>query len=102
MVFKPSPVTPVTAVMLAEVYAEAGVPEGLFNVVQGAQETGGLLCRHPDVAKVSFTGSVPTGKKVRTSNPSEKIMSPTTHTIVTVNTRVYFSRSRLWRWLLRE
>lgn len=67
MVFKPSPVTPVTAVMLAEVYAEAGVPEGLFNVVQGGQETGGLLCRHPDVAKVSFTGSVPTGKKVRTS-----------------------------------
>lgn len=70
MVFKPSPATPVTAVMLAEVYAEAGVPEGLFNVVQGGQETGGLLCRHPDVAKVSFTGSVPTGKKVRRSKPS--------------------------------
>lgn len=65
MVFKPSPVTPVTAVMLAEVYAAAGVPEGLFNVVQGGQETGGLLCRHPDVAKVSFTGSGPTGKKVK-------------------------------------
>lgn len=66
VVFKPSPVTPVTAVMLAEVYAEAGVPEGLFNVVQGGQETGRLLCHHPNVAKVSFTGSVPTGKKVRT------------------------------------
>lgn len=66
MVFKPSPLTPVTAVMLAEVYVEAGAPNGLFNVVQGGQETGGLLCRHPDVAKVSFTGSVPTGKKVRT------------------------------------
>lgn len=65
MVFKPSPVTPVTAVMLAEVYASAGAPEGLFNVVQGSQETGSLLCHHPDVAKVSFTGSVPTGKKVR-------------------------------------
>lgn len=64
MVFKPSPVTPVTAVMLAELYAEAGAPEGLFNVVQGGQETGSLLCHHPDVAKVSFTGSVPTGKKV--------------------------------------
>lgn len=76
MVFKPSPVTPVTAVMLAEVYAAAGVPEGLFNVVQGGQETGGLLCRHPDVAKVSFTGSVPTGKKVRRSKPSQKIMPP--------------------------
>lgn len=64
MVFKPSPVTPVTAVMLAEIYAEAGAPEGLFNVVQGSQETGSLLCHHPHVAKVSFTGSVPTGKKV--------------------------------------
>ncbi|KAF3858683.1 hypothetical protein F7725_011884 [Dissostichus mawsoni] len=57
MVFKPSPVTPVTAVLLAEIYAMAGAPEGLYNVVQGGQETGSLLCHHPDVAKVSFTGS---------------------------------------------
>ncbi|KAM3605000.1 uncharacterized protein V6R79_019184 [Siganus canaliculatus] len=64
VVFKPSPVTPVTAVMLAEIYTAAGAPEGLFNVVQGGQETGSLLCHHPDVAKVSFTGSVPTGKKI--------------------------------------
>lgn len=64
MVFKPSPVTPVTAVLLAEIYAKAGAPEGLFNVVQGGQETGSLLCHHPDVAKVSFTGSVPTGQKI--------------------------------------
>lgn len=64
MVFKPSPMTPVTAVILAEIYKEAGVPDGLFNVVQGAAETGTLLCHHPMVAKVSFTGSVPTGKKV--------------------------------------
>uniref|UniRef100_A0A8C4S4U2 Aldehyde dehydrogenase 9 family, member A1a, tandem duplicate 1 n=1 Tax=Erpetoichthys calabaricus TaxID=27687 RepID=A0A8C4S4U2_ERPCA len=64
MVFKPSPFTPVTAVMLAEIYTQAGVPEGLFNVVQGGAETGSLLCHHPGIAKVSFTGSVPTGKKV--------------------------------------
>ncbi|XP_065102908.1 4-trimethylaminobutyraldehyde dehydrogenase A-like [Paramisgurnus dabryanus] len=64
MVFKPSPMTPLTAVILAEIYKEAGVPEGLFNVVQGGAETGSLLCHHPTVAKVSFTGSVPTGKKV--------------------------------------
>lgn len=64
MVFKPSPMTPLTAVILAEIYKEAGVPDGLFNVVQGAAETGSLLCLHPMVAKVSFTGSVPTGKKV--------------------------------------
>lgn len=65
MVFKPSPMTPITAVVLAEIYKEAGVPDGLFCVVQGGAETGSLLCRHPGVAKVSFTGSVPTGKKVR-------------------------------------
>ncbi|XP_034091528.1 4-trimethylaminobutyraldehyde dehydrogenase A [Gymnodraco acuticeps] len=64
MVFKPSPMTPVTAVLLAEIYKEAGVPEGLFCVVQGGADTGSLLCHHPGVAKVSFTGSVPTGKKV--------------------------------------
>lgn len=65
MVFKPSPMTPVTAVILAEIYKEAGVPDGLFCVVQGGAETGSLLCHHPMVAKVSFTGSVPTGKKVQ-------------------------------------
>nr|XP_057929435.1 4-trimethylaminobutyraldehyde dehydrogenase A [Doryrhamphus excisus] len=64
MVFKPSPMTPITAVVLAEIYKEAGVPDGLFCVVQGGAETGTLLCHHPTVAKVSFTGSVPTGKKV--------------------------------------
>ncbi|XP_076828234.1 4-trimethylaminobutyraldehyde dehydrogenase B [Brachyhypopomus gauderio] len=64
MVFKPSPVTPLSAVLLAETYREAGAPEGLFNVVQGGEETGSLLCHHPSVAKVSFTGSVPTGKKI--------------------------------------
>lgn len=72
MVFKPSPVTPVTAVLLAEIYAQAGAPEGLFNVVQGGQETGTLLCHHPDIAKVSFTGSVPTGQKVTDDKPRKK------------------------------
>lgn len=65
MVFKPSPMTPVTAVILAEIYKEAGAPDGVFCVVQGGAETGSLLCQHPMVAKVSFTGSVPTGKKVQ-------------------------------------
>lgn len=65
MVFKPSPFTPVSVLLLAEIFTQAGAPPGLFNVVQGAATTGQLLCQHPDVAKVSFTGSVPTGKKVR-------------------------------------
>jgi betaine-aldehyde dehydrogenase len=64
MVFKPSELTPVTASKLAEVYSEAGLPDGVFNVVQGAAETGRALVRHPDVAKVSLTGEVGTGKRV--------------------------------------
>ncbi|XP_018007125.1 4-trimethylaminobutyraldehyde dehydrogenase A [Hyalella azteca] len=63
-VYKPSQFTPVTAVTLAEVLRDAGVPDGVYNVVQGEGETGGLLARHPLVAKVSFTGSVPTGVQV--------------------------------------
>jgi betaine-aldehyde dehydrogenase len=64
MVFKPSELTPVTASKLALVYSEAGLPDGVFNVVQGAAETGQALVRHPDVAKVSLTGEVGTGKRV--------------------------------------
>ncbi|XP_053103481.1 4-trimethylaminobutyraldehyde dehydrogenase isoform X1 [Hemicordylus capensis] len=64
MVFKPSPFAPVSTVMLAEIYNEAGIPKGLFNVVQGGAATGQFLCQHPNVAKVSFTGSVPTGIKI--------------------------------------
>jgi len=64
MIFKPSELTPMTAVKLAEIYLEAGVPPGVFNVLQGRGATGALLAEHPDVAKVSVTGSVPTGKRV--------------------------------------
>lgn len=64
MVYKPSPFTPISVVSLAEIFAEAGVPTGLFNVVQGGAATGEFLCKHPGVAKVSFTGSVPTGSKI--------------------------------------
>ncbi len=64
MVFKPSELTPMTALKLAEIYAEAGLPPGVFNVVQGAAATGALLASHLGVAKVSVTGSVPTGKRV--------------------------------------
>ncbi|XP_013809614.1 4-trimethylaminobutyraldehyde dehydrogenase [Apteryx mantelli] len=64
MVFKPSPFTPISVVRLAEIFTEAGAPKGLFNVVQGGVATGQFLCQHPDVAKISFTGSVPTGVKI--------------------------------------
>jgi betaine-aldehyde dehydrogenase len=64
MIFKPSELTTATAVKLAEIYLEAGVPPGAFNVLQGRGATGAMLAAHPGVAKVSVTGSVPTGKKV--------------------------------------
>ena len=64
MVFKPSENTPLSALALAEIYSEAGLPDGLFNVVQGYGDVGGALASHEVVAKVSLTGSVPTGRKV--------------------------------------
>ncbi len=64
MVFKPSENTPLSALALAEIYTEAGLPDGLFNVVQGYGDVGAALASHPEVAKVSLTGSVPTGRKV--------------------------------------
>ncbi|KAL8297791.1 hypothetical protein RB597_007165 [Gaeumannomyces tritici] len=64
LVYKPSEFTPLHAQYLAEVYAEAGLPAGVFNVVYGAGDVGARLSTHPDVAKVSFTGQVSTGRKV--------------------------------------
>jgi betaine-aldehyde dehydrogenase len=64
MIFKPAELTPLTAVKLAEIMREAGMPDGVFTVVQGFAETGRMLVRHPGIAKVSLTGEVGTGKKV--------------------------------------
>ena len=64
MIFKPSENTPLSALTLAEIFTEAGLPAGLFNVVQGTGEVGTALVSHPEVAKVSLTGSVGTGKRV--------------------------------------
>ncbi|WP_426236754.1 betaine-aldehyde dehydrogenase [Pararhizobium sp. DWP1-1-3] len=64
MVFKPSENTPLGALKIAEILFEAGLPKGLYNVIQGDRTTGPLLVNHKDVAKVSLTGSVETGRKV--------------------------------------
>ncbi|MBE1276523.1 betaine-aldehyde dehydrogenase [Enterovibrio baiacu] len=64
MVFKPSEETPLTALKLAEIFTEAGMPDGVFNVVQGDYRVGQMLSRHSDIVKVSFTGECGTGKKV--------------------------------------
>ena len=64
MIFKPSETTPLCALKVAEILYEAGAPAGVYNVVQGLGQVGALLIGDPRVAKVSLTGSVPTGRKV--------------------------------------
>lgn len=70
MIFKPSEETPLGAAKLAEIFTQAGVPDGVFNVVQGDGSVGAHLAEHPSVAKVSLTGEVATGKKVMRSAAS--------------------------------
>jgi len=64
MLFKPAELTPLSAVKLAEIFLEAGLPPGVFQVVQGFADTGRLLTRHPGIRKISLTGEVGTGKAV--------------------------------------
>jgi betaine-aldehyde dehydrogenase len=64
MVFKPSETTPLCALKIAEIFIEAGLPAGVFNVIQGLGDVGASLVTDARVAKVSLTGSVPTGRKV--------------------------------------
>jgi betaine-aldehyde dehydrogenase len=63
-VLKPAPSTPLTTLMLAELTAEAGIPDGVVNVVTGGTAAGQALVDHPEVRMVSLTGSPGTGKKV--------------------------------------
>ena len=64
MIFKPSEMTPLSALKVAEILVEAGAPAGVYNVVQGYGDVGAALVTDARVDKVSLTGSVPTGKKV--------------------------------------
>jgi betaine-aldehyde dehydrogenase len=76
MIFKPAELTPFTAVKLQEILLQAGLPAGVFQVVQGFAETGRLLTRHPDIRKVSLTGEVGTGKAVM-SDAAQSLKSVT-------------------------
>ena len=64
MIFKPAELTPLTAMKLAEIYTEAGLPDGVFNVVHGDHRVGIALSTHPGIAKVSLTGEIGTGRRV--------------------------------------
>ncbi|WP_030195283.1 gamma-aminobutyraldehyde dehydrogenase [Streptomyces sp. NRRL S-87] len=65
IVLKPAELTPLTSLMFAQAATEAGIPDGVINIVTGAgREAGEHLVGHPDVAMTSFTGSTPVGKRV--------------------------------------
>ncbi|MFG6137634.1 betaine-aldehyde dehydrogenase [Halomonas sp. B23F22_10] len=77
VVFKPSEVTPLTAMALAEIFTEAGLPDGVFNVVHGDARVGQLITGHGDIDKVSFTGEVGTGKKVMSASAASSLKDVT-------------------------
>ncbi|WON77366.1 betaine-aldehyde dehydrogenase [Serratia sp. UGAL515B_01] len=78
MIFKPSEVTPLSVLKLAEIYTEAGLPNGVFNVLQGAgRYVGQLLAEHPRIEKISFTGGIETGKKVMASAAASSLKEVT-------------------------
>lgn len=78
MIFKPSEVTSLTTLKLAEIFTEAGLPDGVFNVLTGSgREVGNLLTEHPRIEKVSFTGGTDTGKKVMASASSSSLKEVT-------------------------
>jgi aldehyde dehydrogenase (NAD+) len=64
VVLKPAEQTPLTALMLAEIAAEVGLPDGVFNVVTGFGDAGAAIAAHPEIDKVAFTGSTEVGKKI--------------------------------------
>ena len=64
IVLKPAPGTPLTTLMLAEIIQEAGIPDGVVNIISGGNDAGQAIVEHPDVRMVSLTGSTGTGKKI--------------------------------------
>ena len=65
-ILKPSEKVPLTAIRLAELFAEAGLPGGVLNLVHGGREVVDALCSHADIAAVSFVGSTPVARHVHT------------------------------------
>jgi aldehyde dehydrogenase (NAD+) len=67
VVLKPAETTPLTAMLLAEIIHEAGLPKGVVNILTGFGDTGAAIVNHTDVAKVAFTGSTAVGKLIQQS-----------------------------------
>ncbi len=65
VILKPAEYTPLTAILMAEIAAEIGLPPGVLNLVNGAGETGAALVAHPGLDKIAFTGSTEVGRQIR-------------------------------------
>ena len=76
IVVKPAPETPLDGYLLAELLTEAGVPNGVVNIVAAGREVGEHLVAHPGVDKVAFTGSTAAGRKIGASAASSSSGSP--------------------------
>ncbi|GAB7528434.1 betaine-aldehyde dehydrogenase [Pseudomonas sp. 3A(2025)] len=78
MIFKPSEVTSLTTLKLAEIFTAAGLPDGVFNVLTGSgRDVGTALTEHPQIEKISFTGGTSTGKKVMASASASSLKEVT-------------------------
>src|SRR5213075_1129317 len=64
MILKPSELVPLSAGRIAELLREAGLPDGVLNIVHGGQETVEAICHHPGIARISFLGSTKVAKIV--------------------------------------
>ena len=69
-ILKPSEMTPLVAHKVADILSEAGLPDGLFQIIHGTQEIGRAICEHPGIAKISLTGGVATGKLIMSQSAS--------------------------------
>ncbi|GGM02151.1 aldehyde dehydrogenase family protein [Nakamurella endophytica] len=67
VVLKPAETTPLTALVLAEILADAGLPDGVVNILPGAGDVGQALVRHPGIDKVAFTGSTEVGRQIQSA-----------------------------------
>ena len=67
VVLKPAETTSLTALKLAELIRDSGLPKGVVNIITGAGETGAAIVNHPDVDKIAFTGSTAVGKLIQKS-----------------------------------
>ena len=73
VVIKPAPYTPLTALLFAEIIAEAGLPPGVVNIVTGGDDAGAALVAHDDLDKVAFTGSTAVGRMIRQATAGKGI-----------------------------